>query len=233
MSGERRTDAGNVRKAMFHIFLYFAFSCIAIFAPRSSWHWIEGWTFIFLFTAFLVSAFVPLAENPYLLEARVSSPFRKRQAPMDKAIFCILSGLHFLWILAIGLDAPVLGDHHRFGFAWVSLGGIVFLLSIAAISAIVSGNPYLIPAVEHQENQRIVEKGLYSRVRHPMYATIIAMSFGGSLLTSSLLGLGVSVLILGAFWWRILLEERFLLMKFPEYGIYSRKVKYRLFPMII
>jgi protein-S-isoprenylcysteine O-methyltransferase Ste14 len=227
------SSAQDIRTAMAHILLYCSYAIAAMFAPRWDWYWIEGWIFVFLFTAFLISAFIPLAGNPYLLKARVSSPFRKQQAPIDKAIFCILSVLHLLWVLGIGLEVPILGGGHGFEILWVALGGLMFILAIVAIYLIVSSNPFLVPAVGVQANQRIIDDGIYSWVRHPMYAAVIAMSFGGSLLTSSILGLVVSVMILGVFWWRLLLEERFLLREFSEYKNYTQKVKYRLFPLII
>lgn len=220
-------------KAICHVATYCGLSVASLFALSGDWNWMEGWAFVALLAGFMVSAFVPLAANPYLLKARVAPPFLPGQSASDKAIFGLLSALHLAWLAALGAHKYLPGWDRPFDGALVTLGAGLFILAIIGIQRVVRDNPFLVPAVGYQPGQRIISNGIYSRVRHPMYSTMVAMSLGGAFLTSSMLGIAVTAMLALAFWRRAVLEERFLASSFPEYGEYMRRVKYRFFPMLI
>lgn len=82
-------------------------------------------------------------------------------------------------------------------------------------------------------DQRLVTTGLYGFVRHPLYASLIAMGVGASLAFGNWLGL-VAVLFVFriAMSRRAELEERMLEERFPEYGEYRVRVG-RFFPRCV
>ena len=234
--GEFSADEANTKditKGFIRILAFSAYATVCLFLPRKSWAWFEGWVFLAFFLAFLLSAFIPLARNPYLLKARLSSPYSSSQRTADKALFSVLSVLQLIWLLAVGSGPRFYLTWHPFDMALVALGAGLLTLSCLAIHFIVKHNPFLIPAVADQKDQFIVERGMYRWVRHPMYAIVIALSFGGSLLTRSEFGLLVSLLISCAFLLRLMLEEHYLLLRFPEYGAYMKRVRFRLLPPIL
>lgn len=84
--------------------------------------------------------------------------------------------------------------------------------------------------VQDERGHRIVRTGPYAVVRHPMYAGLVPVSVGMGLWlhsTATALGAAIPVAILVA---RIVLEERMLRARFPEYEEYARAVRWRLVP---
>jgi protein-S-isoprenylcysteine O-methyltransferase Ste14 len=81
------------------------------------------------------------------------------------------------------------------------------------------------------EAGRLVERGPYRAVRHPVYAGGLLFFLGYSLYSSvpalaATAGLGV----LWAFKARV--EERHLRARYPEYEAYARRVRFRLVPLV-
>lgn len=71
------------------------------------------------------------------------------------------------------------GLGHRFGWPmfpwWASvIGAAVFLCAYALYAEVLRENAYLSRTIGVQEGQQLIDTGLYSLVRHPMYsATLI------------------------------------------------------------
>ena len=85
-----------------------------------------------------------------------------------------LSGLMFIlgFILA-GLD-------FRFGWsnmptAVTVIASVIFIISYGLYAEVMRENAYLSRTIEVQENQKVVDTGLYSIVRHPMYAVTVVL----------------------------------------------------------
>jgi protein-S-isoprenylcysteine O-methyltransferase Ste14 len=77
-----------------------------------------------------------------------------------------------------------------------------------------------------------VDRGLYSVVRHPMYAGavlfFVSMPLWLESYAATVLAL-VTVLLIVV---RIRVEERFLKRELPGYEAYTRRVRYRLIPFV-
>ncbi|MGQ9629780.1 MAG: methyltransferase family protein [bacterium] len=83
-----------------------------------------------------------------------------------------------------------------------------------------------------QPGHRLVTSGPYCLVRHPGYLSYILSMMGVGLALSSLIGLGLAVLVMPFLLWRIRCEEEMLLAEFgDEYKTYMRQTK-RLIPLI-
>ena len=93
-------------------------------------------------------------------------------------------------------------------------------------------NAYLSRTVEVQENQKVVDTGLYGIVRHPMYAVTLVLFLSMPLVLGSWLSLIVLLaypVIIAA---RIRDEERVLLQGLPGYAEYTQRVRWRIIPFI-
>jgi protein-S-isoprenylcysteine O-methyltransferase Ste14 len=78
----------------------------------------------------------------------------------------------------------------------------------------------------------LVQTGMYKIVRHPLYASIILMFYGGCLVYRDVLAFAsVSLVFLPFMYYRARQEETLLLQRFPEYEEYKKKTG-MLFPMI-
>lgn len=77
----------------------------------------------------------------------------------------------------------------------------------------------------------IVSTGIYSKIRHPLYLTVILMYIGLGLAFGLIYTLILSVLFGVRISITMYREEKFLINKFPqEYTKYMMKVKWRLIP---
>lgn len=78
----------------------------------------------------------------------------------------------------------------------------------------------------------LVQTGMYSIVRHPLYSSIILMFYGGCLVYRNITAFtAVSVIFVPFMYYRAKQEETLLLQSFPNYEEYKKKTG-MLFPMI-
>ena len=142
-----------------------------------------------------------------------------------------LSGLMFIG------GFVVCGLNHR--FLWYSLplwasviASVVFLIGYALYAEVLRENAYLSRTIEVQENQQLIDTGLYGIVRHPMYTATLLMFLSMPIVLGSawaLLVFGVyPVLIIR----RIHNEEQVLAAGLPGYTDYQQRVRWRLIPGI-
>jgi protein-S-isoprenylcysteine O-methyltransferase Ste14 len=102
------------------------------------------------------------------------------------------------------------------------------LLSISAfcgLSGAIALGRGLTPFPRPSPETRLVQRGIYRLMRHPLYTAVINAAFGWSMLRLSWTATAVSValaLLLNA---KALREERWLREQFPEYADYQRRVK--------
>lgn len=81
------------------------------------------------------------------------------------------------------------------------------------------------------EGGTLVTSGAYAIVRHPIYAGLILAAFGWALWNTSLVGLGLGVILFLFFDLKSRQEERWLIQAYPEYRTYQQRVK-KLIPWV-
>ena len=72
----------------------------------------------------------------------------------------------------------------------------------------------------------LVTKGIYRFTRHPMYYSLIFISFGVFIIKLSIYYLFLSIILCLIIKFKIALEEQYLKNKFKNYLIYKNEVKY-------
>jgi protein-S-isoprenylcysteine O-methyltransferase Ste14 len=81
------------------------------------------------------------------------------------------------------------------------------------------------------EITNIAKTGVYSKIRHPLYLSLIGLDLGIGLALGILWTFLIAILITARITMTALKEEKFLLERFPEeYGQYLQKVKWRMIP---
>ena len=199
-----------------------------LFVPAGTIFYWNGWLFIgLLFIPMFFLGLVLLWKAPDLLEKRLNT----KEKENDQKQVVGLSALMFLagFILA-ALD---------YRFQWTQLPGWVVLaasavlvLSYAMYAEVMRENAYLSRTVEIQENQKVIDTGLYGIVRHPMYSSTILLFLSIPLVLGSglafLLFLCYPALIIK----RIKNEEELLEAGLDGYKEYKTNVKYRLIPFV-
>lgn len=201
---------------------------LVLFLPAGTWNYFNAWLFLgLLFIPMLILGVVLFFKAPELLKKRLQS---KEKESTQKGVVAI-SGLMFIgsFVLA-GLD-------FRFGWtnvpAWlVMAAAIVLLSSYGMYGEVMRENAYLSRTVEVQENQKVIDTGLYGVIRHPMYTATIFLFLAIPLVLGSWLAFAVMLLYPVAIVMRIGNEEKVLEEGLQGYTEYKKKVKYRLVPLI-
>ena len=199
-----------------------------VFIPAGSLSYFGGWLFIaLLFVPMLLLGIVLFIKSPVLLEKRLNA---KEKAATQKGVVAA-SGLLFLGgFIVAGLD-------YRFGWSsvpmWaVVIASIILLISYALYAEVMRENEYLSRTIEVSENQRVVDTGLYSIVRHPMYAVTIWLFLSIPFVLGSLWAALCFVPYIAVIAVRIVNEEKFLEKELSGYLEYKKKVKFRLLPFV-
>ena len=187
-----------------------------------------AWLFMgVLFLPMLVMGIVLLICSPALLARRLDN--KEKQKTQQGVVK--LAGLVFVGgFVLCALD-------FRFGWShvpvWLMIAAAgVFALGYAMYAEVMRENAYLSRTIEVQEGQSVVSTGLYGIVRHPMYLATLLMFLPIPLILQSLWGLcvfGWYVVLIAV---RILNEEKVLCRELDGYTDYTKKVKYRLIPLI-
>ena len=201
---------------------------LLIFLPAGTFNYDRGWLFMgVLFIPIFIAGILMMIFNPKLLKARLES--KEKQKVQGTVIK--LSGLMF----AIGF--VVAGLDYRFKWTvlpnWVTyVASLVFVLSYLVFAEVLRENTYLFKTIKVEEGQKVVDKGLYGIVRHPMYSATIFLFLSMPLIFGSLISFFIFLLYPVLMIIRTLNEEKVLINELNGYKEYTKKVKYRIFPFI-
>lgn len=100
------------------------------------------------------------------------------------------------------------------GVALFALGAVVGVWGVRSLGRSRTPNPTPKPDAE------LVQSGIYHRLRHPLYSSVILASLGWALLWQSAAALVASLALCGFLDAKARLEERLLLERFPGYAAY-------------
>lgn len=199
-----------------------------LFIPAGTFDYWQAWLLIgILFVPMFAAGLVMLRKSPQLLQKRLN--VREEEAEQKQVI--LLSGLMFLaaFILA-GLNA-------RFGWIvlpdWVCYAAAgLFLLAYGLYAQVLRENAYLSRTIEVQENQQVIDTGLYGVVRHPMYMTTLILFLAMPLVLGSALSFAVMLLYIPLIAKRIRNEEQVLEAGLAGYAEYKKRVRYKVIPFV-
>ena len=199
-----------------------------LFLPAGTFGYMNAWAFIgLLFIPMLILGVVLFFKAPELLKKRLNA---KEGEGTQKGVVA-LSGLLFVGgFVVAGLD-------HRFGWShvptWaVIVASVILLVSYALYAEVMRENAYLSRTVEVQENQKVVDTGLYGIVRHPMYAVTLWLFLAIPVVLGSWWSLLCFLPYIAVIVARILNEEKVLEAGLDGYAEYKKRVKYRIIPFI-
>ena len=201
---------------------------LLIFLPAGSLSYVNGWIFMgILFVPMFLAGLVMMAKSPDLLRSRLKAKEKEK----DQSLVVKLSGLMFL------VGFIVAGLNYRFGWHVLSLktsiiGAGVFLFAYLLYAEVLRENAYLSRTIEVQENQKVVDTGLYGIVRHPMYSATIILFLSMPIVLGSIYSFIIFLVYPIIIGMRIKGEEAFLEKELEGYKEYKNKVKYRMIPFI-
>ena len=224
-------DRSLFLKAISRFFLGVLLLGVLLFLPAGTLGFWQAWLLMaILFIPMFTAGLVLMKRNPELLRKRLSAKENEKE---QKTVIA-LSGLMFLCAFIMA------GLSRRFGWmllpTWVSwVGAGLFLLSYALYAEVLRENTFLSRTIEVQENQKVIDTGLYGIVRHPMYMVTLVLFLSMPLVLlvlGSLISLLVMFLYIPIIAARIKNEEKVLEEGLEGYSHYKKKVKFRLIPFI-
>ena len=201
---------------------------LLLYLPAGTFHYWNAWLFVaVLFVPMIFLGIVMLFKSPKLLEKRLDA---KEKVNEQKWVVA-LSGIMFVAAFVVaGLN---------FRFSWHSLpdymiwiGAAVFLLSYIMYAEVMRENVFLSRTIEIQENQKVVDTGLYGIVRHPMYSATLLMFLSIPLILGSLIAFVIMLSYIPIIAIRMRSEEEILEKGLKGYKEYKQKVRYKVIPFV-
>lgn len=213
-------------KASFILFLILLFVFSVLFLTAGSLKFWNAWilTGEFFLLEFIFIIYLAIKE-PELLQKRTN--FEEKEK--TQRIFNIL-----VWILAIILILIIPGFVFRFHWShvpvWlVIVASTIMLFGFIMVVIVMKQNIYTSRTIEIQEGQKLIDSGLYSIVRHPMYLFGLIVICSMPLILGSVYAFIPLIIFCPLlFIIRILNEEKVLKDNLNGYKEYMEKVKYRL-----
>ena len=201
---------------------------LPLFLSAGSFDYWNAWLFMgILFIPMFIAGLILMKKNPYLLEKRLNA---KEEQSEQKTVIALSGIMFLLGFVVAGLD---------YRFQWIKLpewlviaGAVVFLTAYGLYAEVLRENTYLSRTVEVQENQEVIDTGLYGIVRHPMYAVTVILFLSMPIVLGSVISFMVFLAYPFIIAGRIKNEEKVLEEGLAGYKEYKQKVKYRLVPFI-
>jgi len=213
---------------------------VAIFAgllfwPAGTVAWWRAWALLGLMIVGTAASTARMMTGHKELLAERLKPLIQRGQPLADKILVVLFVSSYVGLFYL-IPKDVFHWHllPKPGTFVSSFGMILFLAGARLVSLAMRENRFAAPVVKHQEDRchTVVDTGVYSVVRHPMYAGIISMLVGVSLWLESYAAALLAVVPAGLLAVRILFEERFLTRELEGYDAYTQRVRYRLIPFL-
>lgn len=201
---------------------------LPLFLSAGSFGYWNAWLLIgILFIPMFIAGIILMKKNPYLLEKRLDV---KEKQSQQKTVIALSSIMFLSGFIVAGLD---------FRFQWIKIpewtaiiGAVIFLIAYGLYAEVLRENTYLSRTIEVQENQKVIDTGLYGIVRHPMYAVTVILFLSMPIVLGSLIAFIIFLTYPFIIAGRIINEEKVLEEGLTGYSEYKKKVKYRLIPFI-
>ena len=201
---------------------------LLLFIPANTINYWNGWLFMgLLFIPMFIAGIVMMIKSPELLKKRLNAKEKEK----EQKLVILFSGLMFLAGFIIA------GLNYRYNWIIIPnfvviISSIIFVFSYILYAEVLRENTYLSRTIEVQENQKVVDTGLYGIVRHPMYGATILLFLSMPLILGSIISFLIFLIYPLIISKRIKNEEEVLERDFAGYSEYKKKVKYKLIPFI-
>jgi protein-S-isoprenylcysteine O-methyltransferase Ste14 len=199
-----------------------------LFIPAGTIGYWNAWLFMgVLFIPMLFVIAYLMIRDPDLLSKRMNT--NEKEKTQKKVV--LLTSLIFLSAFIIsGLD-------YRFQWSEVPLtlviiSAFIVLTGYIIFFLVMRQNSYASRVVEIQENQRVIDTGLYAIVRHPMYTAAIMMFVFMPLVLGSFYALIPMIIFPVQMGTRMKNEELILEKGLEGYTEYKKKVRYKIIPFL-
>jgi len=223
-----------ILKIILGVAINIAIFAAVLFVPAGTVSWHRGWVFLGILFCGCAASIFCLRGRQDLLRERMKGPIQKGQPLADKILTPLFVASFFGMIAFTAADVfhwHLLGSPGRalsmLGFAMFAAAWVVEYLALRE-------NAFASSVVRHQEErgQTLVDTGVYSIVRHPMYSGALPLLIGIPLGLGSYAGVAVALAPCLMLAGRVIIEEGMLRRELAGYEDYTRRVRYRLIPYV-
>ena len=114
------------------------------------------------------------------------------------------------------------------GAVWVG-GALLATAAVFGLAGVAALGWGTTPLPKPAQQARLVQTGIYARVRHPLYTSVMLATLGWALIWQSWPSFVAALTLIPFFHAKARREERWLRARFPDYADYERRVP-RFFP---
>ena len=201
---------------------------LLLFIPAGTINYMNGWLFIILlFIPMFIAGIIMFCKNKDLLKSRLNI---KEKTNEQKEVVLLSTIMFIVGFIIAGLN---------YRYKWIILSNtivviasIIFIISYILYAIILKENKYLSRTIEVKDNQKVIDKGLYKLVRHPMYLVTLTLFLSIPFILNSLITFIIYLIYPIIIIKRIKYEELLLEKELTGYKEYKKKVKYKLIPFI-
>ena len=201
---------------------------LMLFLPAGSLMYWQAWLLIgILFVPMFIAGLILMKKNPELLRKRLNA---KEKQSEQKAVLAF-SGLMFIAAFVLA------GLNYRYQWivlpCWVSwAAAVLFLIAYALYAEVLRENIWLSRTIEVQEDQKVIDTGLYGIVRHPMYMSTLLLFLAMPLVLGSVISFVIMLIYIPIIAKRIRNEEIVLEEGLKGYTDYKKRIRYKVIPYI-
>ncbi len=161
---------------------------VPLVAVAGTFQWWRAWVIVGLMLVGAVLSVLSLPRD--LLEERLRPPIQKSQPRLDRVLVILLLAAFIGLLIVTPLDVFHLHLFVKPGPFVSSAGLALYVVGFWIAYLALHENAFASPVVKYQEerNQTVVASGVYSVVRHPMYAGGLLLTIGLPLWLESYVG---------------------------------------------
>ncbi len=204
------------------------FAGVLLFGSAGSFRYWNGWLFMgALFIPMILAIVTLYRKHRALLEKRL----KRHEPEKEQRRYTMLS---YFWLLT---TCCIPGLDYRFGWSlvplWLVVASVIVMMGgYAMFMTTMVQNRFASGVVEVQENQHVVDTGLYSVVRHPMYTAACIIWAASPLVLGSYYALIPAGVLPFLLVYRLQNEEKVLEAGLAGYVEYKQRVRFRLIPFV-
>ena len=168
-----------------------------------------------------------MKKNPGLLRKRLNA---KEEQSEQKTVLAFSALMFSSAFIVAGLN---------YRYQWIMLpcwvhwaAAVLFLIAYALYAEVLRENIWLSRTVEVQEDQKVIDTGLYGIVRHPMYMSTLLLFLAMPLVLGSVISFVIMLLYIPIIAKRMKNEEQVLEEGLEGYKEYMKRVRYKVIPYI-
>lgn len=151
-----------------------------------------------------------------MTDARFANTFASRGG-----IWVVAQSL--LMLTVIGLGVLFQGDWTRISV--IASGGVLFVVGgYFGIAGVVVLGRNRTPFPQPRVGSELIQHGIYARLRHPLYTSVMLVSLGWALIWQSAAAFIAALILIPFFYAKAIQEERWLHQTFSGYADYARRV---------